>query len=809
MDCAVIYWSEKASSKIWKSSEADNCECYSSVDTIYMEIKVWYNDKNCNCSMRYPALMMVPRSKIAIPNHLFFCEDGNFVPLAYQCDGETDCSENEDEQNCDHVICSTHKYCTNGCVFPDCICTQLYHQCTLGGCIHQTFACDGVVHCPADDSDELMCQYQLSKSTQKKRLPNDVFSLCNSFSNETYPNNEICLLTRDQYGVVEHCSNTEHLRFCVDFRCPNHYKCLESYCIPLHFVCDGIKDCPTGQDEDYCEEFVCQGYFQCKGMPLCLHLNYLCDGVVDCPIHSDDEQQCDNYQCPINCQCIGSTVTCTAVTLTSLQYISEHKNRKAIILSSNTPMVKSENIHFRHFPWLLILNLTGIQFSRNVYPQAFTHLPQLRILDLTKIRVNLDQRNTFRYMDSLKHLYLVRTEIFTLYSNTFQLPNLISLHLQHSGIHYIESYVFCFVTNLQTLNISYNKIKHISINTFQNLDKLHILDISNNKLSTIEESSLDGIFVVWFSGHITKCCYISSTSSCRINHKNISNFEIQNECQPILSHHKWIKVMYAFMGFTSTTLSIAFIIKMLLNKKGKNNKTNKFIVVIAIIDTFNGLYLLIVFTCDMLNELLAHRIAQRKNLDDLLYYLAVFPRLSTITTKLEHLLMTVGMYMAICHIFHEREAYFRIARLILWVVCISYCTIDIVLLRHVVLTHTAIWQPYQMTDFGTKDILSIVLAVCFEVTTSILNIFLCTLIYKSVKRNETRITAKRTPKHYLVRKRLIHLTIGRVLITSVSISLVVLLKFPFGLSALVKQVLIAIGVPSSTTINFLMFYMYS
>ena len=165
---------------------------------MYMENKTWYNDKNCNCNMRYPALMIVPQSKSVIPSHLFACEDVNFIPATYQCDGEADCSRNKDELNCYHMMCSTHKNCSRGCLLPDCICTQLYHQCTLGGCVHLTFVCDGVVHCPFDNSDELMCQYLITRNTQSKRLFNDAFSLCNSFSNETYPNNETVMTSKDQ-----------------------------------------------------------------------------------------------------------------------------------------------------------------------------------------------------------------------------------------------------------------------------------------------------------------------------------------------------------------------------------------------------------------------------------------------------------------------------------------------------------------------------------------------------------------------------------------------------------------------------------
>ena len=375
---------------IVKWYENDNCECYTSIDTYYMENKTWHSDKNCTCNMNHPSLIMVPQIKTVVPNYLFACEDGNFKLMKYLCDGEDDCRGRDDERNCFH-ICSNHTNCAKGCISPNCICSQLYIQCTLGGCVHQTFVCDGIVHCPADDRDELMCQYQFIGKTPSSRQLNNAFSLCNSFSRENYPNNEICLLTRDIYGQTKHCSNTEHLRYCVDFRCPNHYKCLGSYCIPLHLVCDGIKDCPTGQDEDHCKEFDCQGYFQCKGMQLCLHLNYVCDGVIDCLLYNDDELHCDGFQYLKGCESFGFTVTCNSVTLASLQSISKHGHRKAIILTSS--IITNANIEFGRFFGLRMLNLTDTRFIQNLYPRAFTHLSQLRVLDLTNVGIRLDRNH--------------------------------------------------------------------------------------------------------------------------------------------------------------------------------------------------------------------------------------------------------------------------------------------------------------------------------------------------------------------------------------------------------------------------------
>ena len=784
----------------------NNCECFTSVDTRYMEVKTWYYE-NCNCSIKYPTLLIVNQTKAVLPNNLFSCDDGTFKQLTYRCDGEIDCSRKEDEHKCFH-ICSTHTDCYLDCTPPECTCGQLYHQCTLGGCVHQTFVCDGVAHCPADDSDELMCQYQLTKSTQKKRLLNDAFSLCNSFSNETYPNNEICLLTRDQYGVTEHCSNTEHLRYCVDFSCPNHYKCLESYCIPLHLVCDGVSDCPIGQDEEQCEEFVCQGYFQCKGTHMCLHFNYLCDGVVDCPLHRDDEQFCDEFQCPTDCECIGFTVTCITVTPSTFQSIWRHKDRKAIILKSNNSVLNSADIVFKHFPLLLILHLRDTRFAHPLYPDVFSHMPQLRILDLSNTGMKLQKESKFMYMDSLKHMILIRSETFILHANIFQLPNLLSLSLQHSHIRYIENEAFCPLSNLRTLDLGSNMIGHISTTTFQCLARLHNLDLSNNKLTIIEEAAFDAISVVSLSGHSTLCCYLNSNSSCQVDQRTVDSVVIQSDCQSILSRDILLRILYFFMGATTTLISILFIIKRVFYQNSKGSKTNKYIKTIAVSDLLNGLYILLVLLCDIIYELLSYKTTYRQNLLILLQYLSALTGLSMITTRVEHILLTVDMYLAICHVFSDFDANIRIARLITWTVSVSYFTIDIVILKHAVFEHSVIWQPYDLTDFSTLDIVSIAVITGYELGTSLANILLCTLIYMFVKRNEKRIAAKRIPKQQLVARRLIQLTIGRVVITLSSLSLIVLLRSHIGLTILVKQVLIALVVPLSTIVNFVMFYHY-
>ena len=52
--------------------ENDNCECFTSIDTMYMymENKTWYQE-SCNCIMKYPTLIIVPQTKDLISNDIF------------------------------------------------------------------------------------------------------------------------------------------------------------------------------------------------------------------------------------------------------------------------------------------------------------------------------------------------------------------------------------------------------------------------------------------------------------------------------------------------------------------------------------------------------------------------------------------------------------------------------------------------------------------------------------------------------------------------------------------------------------------
>ena len=773
------------------------CHCFTSSDTFYIENKTWHEEP-CNCTNDYPAVIMMLPKETSTDDLLSRCRDGNVILEVYRCDGRADCTGGDDEDNCVH-ICSAHANCTKECNHPACVCMPQYHQCAKGGCVHHSFVCNGVINCAYDDSDELKCYYPLERPNHPGE--HQQFSFCNGFSNETFPNVELCLLVRDQYGVTKHCNNTEHLHYCVDFSCPNHYKCPRSYCIPMHLVCDGVKDCPQGEDEEQCSEFVCRGYMRCKGMSLCLHPNYLCNGAIDCTMYGDDELLCNYKDCPAQCECTGFIIVCHKVRIDNLNSTVNFESKAIIITNS---VVDLKDMTLASLLVTHLLNLSNSMIFPHIDPSSFKNMIRLQIVDLTNVNIYDVGEIMFMGLPSLTYLYLPQIKASTLMKDTFHLPSLTTLQLHSAGVQTITNNAFCHLLTLNTLNIAYNRIKVISTNTFSCLGSLSFLDLRGNPLVYIARSAFDGIAVVGISTHVKHCCIITTTSQCQLDNKLFVSDEISQICQSILVNSISVRVLYGSFGVMLNILNILVLAKLFTKKKTEVTKVTPYVKLMAMAESPNGIFITMVFVCDLLDR--SYRGYVLHTLSEVLRYLGSIPRLTLMLSRLEHLLLTIQMYVATCHVFSHYDRSIKRLRFIIGTSCIVFCIVDATWLRHINAGNLVAWQPYQVTNFSVKDIISITVILSYETLTCLIVLTLYQRIYRGAVKAEERVQAKRLEKRALIAKRLVRLTVGRVTIFLFSMALIASLTFGSQISAITMQVFTLLDLPASLIVNIMLFY---
>ena len=294
----------------------------------------------------------------------FRCLDGSCVSDMYRCDKHKDCEESEDEMNCPHVclINGKAKYTELECMVPlctwlNCQCGILYVYIGLTGCyrlaaletsrtniIGQTltlnkktrFICKdgksisvGMVDDLVPDCTTLDDEKEYTKLLYNRTLnpeaefPRNCFqenitqAQCIAGHSRCFPRDKLCVVDHDNIGHLRHCRNGLHLLHCEHMECVGMFKCPNMYCLPVHKLCNGVKDCMFGEDESMCDlPLSCPAMFRCKA-GFCVDQQYICDSIPQCP-NNDDELYCNVGKCPDSCTCIGSSFDCSGVGLVTL-----------------------------------------------------------------------------------------------------------------------------------------------------------------------------------------------------------------------------------------------------------------------------------------------------------------------------------------------------------------------------------------------------------------------------------------------------------------------------------------------------------
>ncbi|UJR31341.1 hypothetical protein I4U23_018836 [Adineta vaga] len=232
------------------------------------------------CTKKYPNLCS---------NTEFYC-DGKCVSISHRCDENPYCYDGADEPfDCVNVTCPND-----------------YFKCsTSGKCIPLEKVCDNFNDCPAIERTNGISEDETSQACN---------FVLNHFAN----------LTTSTVPAHVSCESADL------FRCKTSH-----FCINRTFVCDGDLDCSDSSDEENCtddngilplsiiKDYTCMNGYRCAQqrheqydyVPLCVPLQNLCDGVAQCPLGDDEHkwrcQNCTNCN-PTNsfCEMINRLPVC-------------------------------------------------------------------------------------------------------------------------------------------------------------------------------------------------------------------------------------------------------------------------------------------------------------------------------------------------------------------------------------------------------------------------------------------------------------------------------------------------------------------